>query len=285
MFLVGPNAQKEGERSLSGAEGGFAGRRLPRSISVRSQVAGKVADVGVLDSARATSVCEERRDFILFEPLDDVVRDGGAIVVVVPRGMGRDLQQAQVYLASSLARWLTEQKVDGAGRRARRDSSCRLCVGRANPVAVGTTVLSALPLRPTLPTTPPNPFRPSCHGLPPCSPLLSARGSPLAITPLLRVGGPTARAPLCTGRMGRPRMRIPHCANASRALRSKRYSALASLDAMCALPWCCGIVRGWSLGDGLWSCVVLCVVCGHILQPSSILILASGKYSSQGEVL
>ena len=31
-------------------------------------------------------------------------------------GAGRDLKDAQVYLASSLGRWLGEEKTDGAGR-------------------------------------------------------------------------------------------------------------------------------------------------------------------------
>lgn len=80
------------------------------------KVAAKFPGVRTLDRTRAFNICRGRRDFILFEPLDDAVQNGSALVVVVPLGMGRDLKQAQVYLASSLARWLTEEKVDGAGR-------------------------------------------------------------------------------------------------------------------------------------------------------------------------
>lgn len=42
--------------------------------------------------------------------------DGQRIVVVTPRGESRELKGGQVYYAASLARWLSEQKTDGAGR-------------------------------------------------------------------------------------------------------------------------------------------------------------------------
>ena len=70
-----------------------------------------------LEPARAALACAGKRDFILFEPLDDAARDGTPIVVVTLLGAARgELKGAQVYLASSLAQWLSEHKTDGAGR-------------------------------------------------------------------------------------------------------------------------------------------------------------------------
>lgn len=78
---------------------------------------GRTAGVGVLDAKMTQAACHGKRDFILFEPLDDAVRDGSRIVLVLPLGAGRgEIKQAQAYLASSLARWLGEQKTDGSGR-------------------------------------------------------------------------------------------------------------------------------------------------------------------------
>ena len=79
-------------------------------------VAGKCRTVATIDKSRATSVCKGRNDFILFEPLDKCAQQGRRIVIVASLGGGRELKDAQAYLASSLARWLSEQKVDGAGR-------------------------------------------------------------------------------------------------------------------------------------------------------------------------
>ena len=73
--------------------------------------------VGVLDPKLAATACRGKRDFILFEPLDDAAGQGMPLVIVLPLGAPRtELGQAQVYLASSLARWLKEQKTDGSGR-------------------------------------------------------------------------------------------------------------------------------------------------------------------------
>ena len=65
----------------------------------------------------AAAACQGKRDFILFEPLDDAVKTSRRIVLVLPLNTGsRDIKQAQAYLASSLASWLKEQKTDGSGR-------------------------------------------------------------------------------------------------------------------------------------------------------------------------
>lgn len=71
----------------------------------------------LLEASQAALACKGKRDFILFEPLDDAARDGVPIVLVTPlRAARSELKGAQVYLASSLAQWLGEQKTDGAGR-------------------------------------------------------------------------------------------------------------------------------------------------------------------------
>ena len=73
--------------------------------------------LGVLEPAHAMAACKGKRDFIMFEPLDDAVRKGTRLVLVLPVSSPKsDVKQAQVYLASSLARWLKEQKTDGSGR-------------------------------------------------------------------------------------------------------------------------------------------------------------------------
>ena len=65
----------------------------------------------------AAAACEGKRDFILFEPLDNAVKENRRLVLVLPLGTdARAVKQAQVYLASSLASWLKEQKTDGSGR-------------------------------------------------------------------------------------------------------------------------------------------------------------------------
>ena len=78
---------------------------------------GRAAGVGVLDAKTTQAACRGKRDFILFEPLDDAVKEGSRLVLVLPLCAGRsEVGQAQAYLASSLARWLGEQKTDGSGR-------------------------------------------------------------------------------------------------------------------------------------------------------------------------
>ena len=73
--------------------------------------------VQVADTRAATAACEGKRDFILFEPLDGAVRENRRLVIVLPLdASSRDINRAQVYLASSLASWLQEQKTDGSGR-------------------------------------------------------------------------------------------------------------------------------------------------------------------------
>ena len=75
-----------------------------------------VGSVSVLRQVRFRGA-KGKNDFVLFEPLDDAVRDGRRLVIVAPLGAGRGaLASSQVYLASSFARWLREGKVDGAGR-------------------------------------------------------------------------------------------------------------------------------------------------------------------------
>ena len=91
--------------------------------------------VGALDAGRADAACRGKRDFILFENLDQALAPtahwsrapfdamaraqaasaGQRVVVVTERG-SRPPDGAQAYLATSLARWLNEQKTDGAGR-------------------------------------------------------------------------------------------------------------------------------------------------------------------------
>ena len=73
--------------------------------------------VQVADAKTAAAAVVGKRDFILFEPLDGAVKGGRRLVLVLPLSAGsRDIQQAQAYLASSLASWLKEQKTDGSGR-------------------------------------------------------------------------------------------------------------------------------------------------------------------------
>ena len=96
VYLSGPGAADAARRTAGGGRGG-----------------GVVA----LDAAAAAAAAKGKRDFVLFEPLDDAVRDGRRLVIVAPLGAGRGaLASSQVYLASSFARWLREGKVDGAGR-------------------------------------------------------------------------------------------------------------------------------------------------------------------------
>ena len=73
--------------------------------------------ISLIDPAQVEAACKGKRDFILFEDLDGAVREGRRLVLVTPMGVRPgELKQAQAYLASSLARWLSENKVDGAGR-------------------------------------------------------------------------------------------------------------------------------------------------------------------------
>lgn len=73
--------------------------------------------VEVLDVRTAAKACVGKNDFILFEPLDEAIRQNKRVVLVLPRGAPRsELPRAQAYLAESLARWLSEEKTDGAGR-------------------------------------------------------------------------------------------------------------------------------------------------------------------------
>ena len=77
----------------------------------------KVAGVSQIDQRSAMAASSGKRDFILFEPLDNAAREGQRLVIVTPMGAGvAAMRQAQVYLASSLSQWLSEQKVDGSGR-------------------------------------------------------------------------------------------------------------------------------------------------------------------------
>ena len=73
------------------------------------------ADVSRIDQRSAMAACKGKRDFILFEPLDNAAQAGQRLVIVTPMAAS-PMQQAQVYLASSLSSWLSEQKVDGSGR-------------------------------------------------------------------------------------------------------------------------------------------------------------------------
>jgi len=73
--------------------------------------------VEVLDAQTAAAACVGKNDFILFEAMDDAARQGRGVVLVLPLGATRrELRQSQAYLAESLARWLSEEKTDGAGR-------------------------------------------------------------------------------------------------------------------------------------------------------------------------
>ena len=95
VYFSGPGAADAARRTAGGGRGG----------------------VVALDAVAAAAAAKGKNDFVLFEPLDDAVRDGRRLVIVAPLGAGRGaLASSQVYLASSFARWLREGKVDGAGR-------------------------------------------------------------------------------------------------------------------------------------------------------------------------
>jgi len=73
--------------------------------------------IGLVEAKQAVVACKGKRDFILFEELDNAVPDGRRVVLVMPLGArSSEIKQAQAYLAASLADWLSENKVDGAGR-------------------------------------------------------------------------------------------------------------------------------------------------------------------------
>ena len=72
--------------------------------------------ISVLDAQRAIAACAGKNDFILFEPLEDAVRMNKRVVVTAPLGGSQALRSSQAYFAESLAKWLSEEKVDGAGR-------------------------------------------------------------------------------------------------------------------------------------------------------------------------
>ena len=72
--------------------------------------------VMVLDRERAITAVKGKRDFVLLEPLDDAVDRKRRLVFVLLRDAGQRLEAAQVYLADSLSRWLSEEKTDGSGR-------------------------------------------------------------------------------------------------------------------------------------------------------------------------
>jgi hypothetical protein len=73
--------------------------------------------VSVIDARSAEAACKGKRDFILFEDLDQAVRQNQRLVMVLPLSAGRaELHTAQAYLADSLGDWLKEQKTDGSGR-------------------------------------------------------------------------------------------------------------------------------------------------------------------------
>ena len=93
----------------------FSGRAPPTRRGARPAAAAAAASSR--STRRRRRAAKGKRDFVLFEPLDDAVRDGRRLVIVAPLGAGRGaLASSQVYLASSFARWLREGKVDGAGR-------------------------------------------------------------------------------------------------------------------------------------------------------------------------
>ena len=76
----------------------------------------RAEELSPLPPDRALKACKGKKDFILFEDMDDAVRDGQRVVLVTLKGDGRALRGVQAYLAESLARWLGEQKLDGAGK-------------------------------------------------------------------------------------------------------------------------------------------------------------------------
>merc|ERR1712087_43534 len=72
--------------------------------------------VKTLEKERVSMVCKDKNDFILFEPLANAVQTNKRIVITAPLGGSEALRSAQAYYATSLAQWLSEEKVDGAGR-------------------------------------------------------------------------------------------------------------------------------------------------------------------------
>ena len=72
--------------------------------------------VGTLKRERAIDACKGKRDIFAFDPLDEALAAGKRVVLVAPRGSGGTLPSAQAYLATSLSRWLHEEKTDGEGR-------------------------------------------------------------------------------------------------------------------------------------------------------------------------
>lgn len=92
-------------------------RVLFHGPDAQQSAASSSGSVRAIDVQMATAACQGKRDFILFEPLDDAVKQKRRIVLVLPLSAGQgDIKQAQAYLASSLASWLQEQKTDGSGR-------------------------------------------------------------------------------------------------------------------------------------------------------------------------
>ena len=111
--------------SLRALGGGSFGAMPSLAASARPQLTmplrvrdhAPALDVYFSGPGAAAAAAKGKNDFVLFEPLDDAVRDGRRLVIVAPLGAGRGaLASSQVYLASSFARWLREGKVDGAGR-------------------------------------------------------------------------------------------------------------------------------------------------------------------------
>lgn len=80
-----------------------------------AEAASGAAGLSSLDAARAEGVCAGKSDFSELEALDAAVRRGERVVIAVNRG-DRSLKSAQAYLATSIARWLSERQPDGAGR-------------------------------------------------------------------------------------------------------------------------------------------------------------------------
>lgn len=76
----------------------------------------RAEELSPLPPDKALKACKGKKDFILFEDMEDAVRDGRRVVLVTLKGDGKALRGVQAYLAESLSRWLGEQKLDGAGR-------------------------------------------------------------------------------------------------------------------------------------------------------------------------
>ena len=118
--LVGGSLMGSGGASMTHALRGPAtvpDHKQELDVYFHGPGAASAAGIGTLDPKLVAMACKGKRDFILFEDLDNAVNDGRRLVIVMPMGTSqRDIQRAQVYLASSLARWLSEQKTDGAGR-------------------------------------------------------------------------------------------------------------------------------------------------------------------------